>query len=172
MITGYFKLEMLPDEVKTAHKIKIGATVPRYDCTKYAGQKEHIEPFITSKGMFFLRLMEAREFVKANQKRQAEFALVGRSSLNFSSMYAISNVCFYGYPNGKPLLKDGSQNPMFPFRNDLYIILTDKNLSKLEILILPGQKGYALELAQAFDAGDFDDQIESFNENSDVFFKF
>ena len=169
MIAGYFKLVMLEDTVKQANKIKVGASVPRYDCTVFSGICNRIKPFVNHKGMFYLRLMESREFIKADKRRLAEFVLVGNKSLNFSSMYAIGDNCYYGNPNGKPFLKDGSHNPMFPFRKDLYIILTDDSLSQIEVFVLPNQKGYALELAQAFEAGDYDDKIEELRANVQTF---
>ena len=68
MKADYFKLVVLEDEVKRANKIKVGATVPRYDCVTYAGNKDVLKPFINRKGMMYLRLMESKEFVKADKK--------------------------------------------------------------------------------------------------------
>ena len=32
---AYYKLVVLSNELKEKHKIKIGATIPRYDCIEY-----------------------------------------------------------------------------------------------------------------------------------------
>jgi len=173
MITAYYKLEMLSDALKAANKIKVGAKIPRYDCTEFTGNYEGIKPFINPKGMFKLSLMECREFVKTDRRRMAEFALVGGKNLNFSSLLAEdgSNI-YYGYPNGKPFLKDGRKNPLFQFRNDLYIFFIDKDFSQIEILILPNQKGFALELVQSFVECDFDDDFKRLKNNAKTFFDY
>lgn len=173
MIAAYYKLGMLSDDLKAVHKIKVGAKIPRYDCVEFTGNYEGIKPFINPKGMFKLSLMECREFVKTDKRRMAEFALVGGKNLNFSSLFAEdgSNI-YYGYPNGKPFLKDGRQNPLFSFRNDLYIFLIDEAFANIEVLVLPHQKGYALELVQAFTEGDFEDDIETLKSNTKTFFNY
>lgn len=165
---------MLEDEVKQANKIKVGATVPRYDCISYTGNKDALKPFITKKGLMYLRLMESKEFVKADRKRMADFALVGTNSLNLTSLYQADEVDgqYFGYPNGKPFLKDGSPNPMFPFRNDLYLVQTDATFKIIEVLVLPNQKAYALELAQAFAGGDFEDTIDVMRAKAQTFYNY
>ena len=173
MIAAYYKLEVLPDTIKAVNKIKVGAKIPRYDCTNYAGDYEGIKPFINPKGMFKLTLMESKEFIKTDKRRMAEFALIGGKNLNFSSLFTEdgSNI-FYGYPNGKPYLKDGRQNPLFQYRNDLYIFFIDKAFQQIEILVLPKQKGYALEFYQAISEGDFEDEIETLKSNANTFFNY
>ena len=173
MIAAYYNLEILSDNLKAANKIKVGAKIPRYDCTLFNGNYQGIKPFINPKGMFKLSLMECRDFVKTDKRRMAEFALVGGKNLNFSSLFAEDgNTIYYGYPNGKPFLKDGRQNPLFQFRNDLYIFLIDKAFQQIEILILPNQKGFALELVQSFIEGDYDDDLDILKNNPKTFFHY
>ena len=52
---------MLSDDLKAANKIKVGAKIPRYDCTEFGDNYEGIKPFINQKGMFklFLKELEA-----------------------------------------------------------------------------------------------------------------
>ena len=173
MIEAYYNLEILSDNLKASNKIKVGAKTPRYDCTKFNGNYKGIKPFINAKGMFKLSLMECRDFVKTDNRRMAEFALVGGKSYNFSSLYGEdSNNIFYGYPNGKPFLRDGNQNPLFQYRNDLYIFLIDDAFKKIEILVLPNQKGFATELLQSFIEGDYDEEIDLFRNNYKTFFNY
>jgi len=171
MIAAYYNLKVLSDDLKAANKIKVGAKTPRYDCTEFTGTYEGIKPFVNPKGMFKLSLMECREFVKTDKRRMAEFALVGGKNLNFSSLFSEdgSNI-YYGCPNGKPFLKDGRQNPLFQYRNDLYLFIIDKDFSQIEILILPNQKGFAIELVQSFIDGDFDDDFNRLKNNTKTFF--
>ncbi len=173
MIAAYYKLPILSDEIKASNKIKVGAKIPRYDCTEFSGEYEGIKPFISAKGMFKLSLMECREFIKTDKRRMAEFALVGGKNLNFSSLFSEdrSNI-FYGNPNGKPFLNDGKKNPLFLFRNDLYLFIIDKDFTQIEILILPNQKGYALELAESLKDGDFDNDIKELKSNIKTFYNY
>ena len=94
---AYYKLVVLCNELKEKHKIKIGATIPRYDCIEYSGEYEGINPFINKKGMFYLNLFLAGEIIKANEKRLSEFVL-RNSNYNFSSMYFENpqnpNICY------------------------------------------------------------------------------
>ena len=61
---GYYKFVMLPDELKANHKIKVGASIPRYDCISYAGEYEGMDAFINGKGMFMLYLLESEKTIK------------------------------------------------------------------------------------------------------------
>ena len=82
---GYYKFVMLPDELKANHKIKVGASIPRYDCISYAGEYEGMDAFINGKGMFMLYLLESERTIKANVKRLSEFVLKGSRSLNYNT---------------------------------------------------------------------------------------
>jgi len=173
MIAAYYKLEMLSDDLKAANKIKVGAKTPRFDCTEFTGSYKGIKPFINPKGMLKLSLMDCKDFVKTDKKRMAEFALVGGKNLNFSSLYAQdgSNI-YYGYPNGKPFLKDGRVNPLFQFRNDLYIFFIPEDFKQIDLFVLPYQKGFAMELLQSFFEGDFDDDLNTLKNSSNTFFNY
>ena len=173
MIAAYYKLEMLSNKLKAIHKIKIGAKIPRFDCTLYSGSYQGIKPFINPKGMFKLSLMDSNLFVKTDKKRITEFVLVGGKNLNFSSLFnEDGGNIYYGYPNGKPFLKDGRKNPLFQFRNDLYVFIIDQDFQQIELLVLPNQKGYALELTQSFLDGDFDDEVNIIKSNTKTFFNY
>jgi hypothetical protein len=171
MIESYYLLEILTDVLKAKHKIKVGAVVPRFDCKAYNGDYEGIKPFVNTKGMFKLSLMDTKEFIKADKKRMAEFVLVGGKNLNFSSLYFEDGIA-YGNPNGKPHLKDGRLNPMFPYRQDLFIFLPNETFSQIEVFVLRNQKGYATELLQSFSDGDFDDEVANHREGAKTFFDY
>ena len=173
MIAAYYKLSILSDDLKAANKIKVGAKTPRYDCIEFIGAYEGINPFVNPKGMFKLSYADSNDVVNTDKRRVGEFALVGGKSLTFSSLYSIEGSNFYyGYPNGKPFLKDGRQNPLIQYRNDLYVFVIDKDFAQIELLVLPNQKGYALELFQSFTEGDFDDDLEKLKNNSNTFFSY
>lgn len=174
MIVGYYRLVSLSNELKEKNKIKVGAKIPRYDCIEYIGDYKGITPFVSKKGQFYLNLHEAKNIVKTQKERLAEFMLTYRD-LNFSSMYFEdannTNVC-YGYPNGKPLLKDGSINPLFKFRNDLYIILINDDLTEIEVFIFEKSKAFASDILQKVIDGFFDEEIEEMREKRKTFFNY
>ena len=72
MIAAYYKLSMLSDDLKAANRIKVGAKIPRYDCTEFTGDYDGIKPFINPKGMFKLSLMDCKEFVKTDKVEESE----------------------------------------------------------------------------------------------------
>src|ERR1019366_1606758 len=125
MITGYYKLITLPDEVKAQNKIKVGAIVPRLDCIAIAGNYKGLEAFVNAKGQMFFYLIPAKEIVETHRKRYAEYCLTGGASLNFGSIYKDLEYpeIAYSYPNKNPFIgKDKKPNPLFPFRDDLYLM--------------------------------------------------
>ena len=171
---AYYKLVMLSDDLKAKHKIKIGATIPRYDCIQFTGNYDGIKPFINHKGMFYLNLFLAGEIIKANEKRLSEFVL-RNSNYNFSSMYFENpqnpNIC-YGYPNGKPYLKNGEINPLFKYRNDLYIICVNDDFTEIEIFVFEKSKAFASDFLQKFTDGFLDDDIEEIRSKRKNFFQY
>ena len=171
---AYYKLVVLCNELKEKHKIKIGATIPRYDCIEYSGEYEGINPFINKKGMFYLNLFLAGEIIKANEKRLSEFVL-RNSKYNFTSMYFENpqnpNIC-YGYPNGKPYLNNGEINPLFKYRNDLYIICVNDDFTEIEIFVFEKAKAFASDFLQKFTEGLFDGEIEEIRGTTKNFFQY
>ena len=171
-ITAYYKLVILSNDLKLENGIKVGAKIPRYDCTKYTGGYQGINPLINKKGMLMLYLMDSENIINAESKRMSEFVLKGRNSLNFSSLYfedvSNPNLC-YGYPNGKPMLRNGSANPLFKFRQDLYLIIMKEDFTELEILVFENQKGFASDFLQCLSEGDFDSELEMIRSKSIMF---
>lgn len=171
---AYYKLVMLSNELKAKHKIKIGARIPRYDCVLYNGDYPGVTPFINSKGMFYLNLFESDKVIKSNERRLSEFVLKS-PHLNFTSLYfeniEAPNIC-YGYPNGKPLLSNGNINPLFHFRNDLYIIIINNEYTEIEVLVFKNQKGFANYFLQGFINNEFDEELDRIRATSKPFYDY
>lgn len=87
MFDCYIKMQQLPDEVKRANKIKVGASVPRLDCIAMAGYYEGFKPLLSSKGQLKFYLMETRGVIHSNEQRRAGYFLMGERSINFSSVF-------------------------------------------------------------------------------------
>lgn len=174
MIASYYKLESLSDEVKAQNKIKVGAIVPRLDCTKIAGNYKGLEAFTNNKGQMFFYLTPCREMVETNAKRYAEFCLTGQG-LNFGSLYKFIDYpnFAYSYPNKKPFITTKREpNPLFSFGNDLYLIIKTPDYKTIEILIFEGGRNLAESYLQRLIDGDFDTEIQKLRDEAKPFFDY
>lgn len=178
MIGAYFKLATLPDDVRAANKIRSKA---RLDCTSFtdmvAGGYKGLTFFVNDKrhkGQLFFYKTPCRDFVNTDSKRLAEWSLTG-NGLNFSSIY-IDDTDFpeigYGYPNANRLLKDGSPNPLFEFRNDGYLFLINKDYSEIELLIIPDGRNLISSYYQKLIDGGFDDEIKNLRKEAKIFYQY
>lgn len=171
-IKVYCKFQKLSAELKEKNNI---TAKNRYDCVLYAGDPERVKPFINFKGMLYLNLTDQIDFVKANKKRMTDFSLTGSKSLNFTGLYsenAENKNYFFGYPNEKPYLKNGNVNPMFPFRNDLYLMIFNNEFSEFELFILPLNRNYAKECYYSLINGEFDNEIEKIKAGTKQFYNY
>jgi hypothetical protein len=171
-ITAMYKLEILSSAQREKNKLR--QAIYRRDCTQYSGIYKGIEPFMNPKGMFFLSLAEQKNFVSSHIKRQTDFSLVGQG-LNFSGLYFedSENPQFaFGYPFQKPHFKDSTINPVFEYRNDLYLFMTDSHYLTFEILIFKGARNLASDYFQMLINGDFDNEIEDHRNNYKKFYPY
>ena len=178
MIPLYYKLAILPDEVRAANKIRSKA---RLDCISFtdmvADNYKGLTNFVNDKrhkGQLFFYKTACRDFVNTDSKRLAEWSLTG-NGLNFSSIYIDDIDCpeiGYGYPNANRLLKDGSPNPLFPFRNDGYLFLINKDYSEIELLIIPDGRNLISSYYQKMIDGGFDDEVKELRQQAKVFYKY
>ena len=169
MLGGYYKLVVLPDEVKAENKIKSKA---RLDCISYAGPYKGLTNFVNKQGQLFFYKTPCREFIEANSKRVAEWSLTN-GSLNFSSIYIEDFDCLeygYGYPNAKPRLSNGDSNPLFPFKNDGYLFILNKDYSQIEIFIIPDGRNLISHYYQHLIDGFFDIEIQRLRADSKPFY--
>ena len=171
MIGAYYKLALLPDEIRTANKIKSKA---RLDCIAYAEVINYngLTNFVNGKGQLYFYKTPCRDFVSADSKRLAEWSLTN-GSLNLSSIY-IEDFQFpeygYGYPNAKRLLANGCINPQFDFRNDGYLFVLNKDYSEIELLIIPDGRNLISGYYQRLIDGDFDSELKSLRNQARPFF--
>ena len=90
MIRAYFKLALLPNEVRAAHKIN---SKTRLDCVLFTDLTQDgymgLTFFVNDKrhkGQLFFYKTACRDFLNTDSKRLAEWSLTG-NGLNFSSIY-------------------------------------------------------------------------------------
>lgn len=171
MIGGYFKLVVLPDEVKAQNKIRSKA---RLDCIAFAGNYQGLTKFVNKQGQLYFYKTPCKEFVEAQSRRVAEWSLTN-SNLNFSSIY-IEDFDFlefgYGYPNAKPRLSNGEPNPLYHFKNDGYLFIVNKDYSQIEILILPDGRNLISHYYQHLIDGYFDTELQKFRSEAKIFFEY
>ncbi|WP_431158029.1 hypothetical protein [Winogradskyella poriferorum] len=175
MRVAYYKLAILPDELKVANKIRSKA---RLDCISFTDQTEDgyngLTNFVNHKGQLFFYKTPCKDFVQADKKRLAEWSLTN-NGLNLSSIY-IDDLDYpeigYGYPNANRLLSNGSKNPLFEFRNDGYLFLMNKDYSVIELLIIPDGRNLISSYYQKLIDGGFDNEIRKLREQSIEFYQY
>jgi hypothetical protein len=163
MITSYFKLIQLPQEVKDANGIK---SKTRLDCIKTSdvipGGYQGLTYFVNKKSQLYFYLSPAREFVSASSRRRAEWSINGQS-VNLTSIY-FEDVEFphfgYGYTNANKLLKNGELNPLHPFRNDGFLFVMKPDKSELELFVIPEGKSLISCYYQQMIDGGLDEQMQ------------
>ncbi len=171
MIKAYFKLVSLPATIKAANNIRSKA---RLDCVLFFGNYQGLTNFINKQGQLFFYKTPTRGFINTDYKRLAEWSLTG-NSMNLSSIY-IDDVDYpdigYGYPNGNRHLSNGSQNPLFEFRNDGYLFLMNSDYSEIEILIIPDGRNLISSFYQKMIDGGFDEEIGELRKQAKLFHQY
>lgn len=175
MIPAYYKLVMLPDEIRANNKIKSKA---RLDCIAFTdlvtGGYKGLTKFVNFKGQMYFYLTSARDFVNADSKRMAEWSLTN-SSINLSSIY-IEDFDFpeigYGYPNANRMLTNANINPQFEFRNDGYLFLMNTDYSEIELLVIPDGRNLITSYYQRMIDGDFDAEVKMLRDQARPFCRY
>jgi len=175
MNLAYYKLVLLPDVVRASNKIRSKA---RLDCISFTdkvpGNYKGLTNFVNHKGQLFFYKTPCRDFVNTDSKRLSEWSLTG-GGINFSSIY-IDDMDFpeigYGYPNAKRLLSNGSENPLFEFRNDGYLFILNKDYSEIELLVIPDGRNLISSYYQKMIDGGFDDEIRELRIETKPFYRY
>lgn len=175
MNLAYYKLALLPDEVRASNNIRSKA---RLDCIaftdKVVSNYKGLTNFVNYKGQLFFYKTPCRDFINTDSKRLSEWSLTG-NGINFSSIY-IDDLDFpeigYGYPNAKRLLCNGSENPLFEFRNDGYLFLINKDYSEIELLVIPDGRNLISSYYQKMIDGGFDDEIRQLRIEAKHFYRY
>lgn len=178
LFSCYLCLEQLPDDVKKANKIKIGARVPRFDVTATAGYYEPLEAFKNAKGMLFFYLQKTTGIINSPDNRRAvHFLQCSKDSCNFSSIFTVDitrtgKIVAFGEPNGSVQLRRGKSNPFYKFRNDGYLFLISKDYSRIEILVIPNGRHTIRGNVQQLINGNFDDALQTIRKNAQLMYNY
>lgn len=179
MLAALYKFVSLPDDVKASNKIRSKA---RLDCISFSDQisggYKGLMIFVNCKGQLFLYKTPCRDFVSADSKRMAEWALtnsINAQTINFSSIYIEDMDCQeigYGYSNPNRLLSNGKPNPQFEFRNDGYLFLVNTDYTEIEVLVIPDGRNLISSYYQKMIDGGFDDELKILREQARPFYRY
>jgi len=175
MITAYYKLELLSNEIKAINGIR---SKHRLDCTSYFDNTEEgyrgLDMFVNKKGHLAFYKTPNRSFLNPERKRISEYSLT--NNYNFSSIY-IEDLDYpeyaYGYPNAN--LKIGSKgelNPAYPYRQDGYLFILNKDYTQIEILVIEGGRNLISSYYQSLIDGDFEETLNENRRKSQGFFNY
>jgi len=176
MLEVLYKFQSLPDEVKSLNKIK---SESRLDCVsftdKVTGNYKGLTFFVNTKGQFFLYKTIPDSFIEADRKRISEWSLTSKS-INLSSIYIDDIEHFeigYGYPNPNKFLgKKRVPNPLFEFRNDAYLFIMNKDLSEIELLVIPDGRNLIRSYYQKLLDGGFNNEIRELRNQAKLFYNY
>ena len=179
IFSAYLKLEQLPDEVKSRNKIKLGAKVPRFDLTRLAGYYKPLESLKNKKGQIILYLNATRGILDSPDQRRADRCLMGKDSLNFSSVYLLDcstnggGFVGYGNPNrSKTYSKDKKPNPFLEVKNDGFLFLIAPDWQAVEILVIPDGCNTILGNAKAMADGVYNEALATMRATAKTFFQY
>lgn len=174
----YLCLEQLPDEVKRANKIKVGARVPRFDAVAVAGYYEPLDTFKNGKGMLFFYLQKTIGIINSPDVRRADhFLQCSRDSVNFSSIYSTGKtstgkIVAFGEPNGGTQLKKGKNNPFYGVKNDGYLFIISPDYKRIEILVIPDGRHTIRGNVQQLINGNFDEALMTIRQTAQPLFNY
>ena len=179
IFSAYLKLEQLPDEAKSRNKIKLGAKVPRFDLTRLAGYYKPLESLKNKKGQIILYLNETRGIIDSPDQRRADRFLMGKDSLNFSSVFLLdgstngSGFVGYGNPNrSKTFGKKKLPNPFLECKNDGFLFLIAPDWQAVEILVIPDGCNTILGNAKALADGVYNEALGTMRATAKAFFQY
>ena len=174
----YLKCENLKSEVKTKHKIKADAKIPRVDATYQAGYHEALEAIKNDKGMIYFNVIGTDVGnIGSTDRRRADVCLKSPTAGNFSSIYMLElgvedEIVGYGNPSGAEYFKpkktkraDGTiktvarPNPFYKYRNDGFLFIAKPDFSVLEIIIVQNGRFYIQSEAKKYADGQMNDVL-------------
>ena len=173
MISAFYLFEVLPDEVRAQNGIR---SKTRLDLTRFRERTPYrgLESFQNHKGQIYLNLCPSKELVQANDKRRAEYCL-SDGKKNLSSLY-VENLevpeYAFGYPNGRPKLKNGEPNPLLPYKNDGYLFRVNAHYSRIELLVLAGERHHISYHYQRLTEGEYEGEIEAMKAEAKLFYAY
>jgi hypothetical protein len=172
---AYYKLIALPAEIKAKHGIR---SKVRLDCILHdegcLGGYKGLKPLHNHKGQFYLYLTNSGHFVNTDSRRKPEWSLT-QSGYNLTSIY-LEDFDFpqygYGYPYSERVMGNGSENPLYHFRNDGYLIIMNADRSELELLVIPDSRNMISSYYNLMLDGELDEVIAQLRAGAKPFYEY
>jgi hypothetical protein len=179
IFSAYMKFEQLNDETKARHKIKVGAKVPRFDLTRFAGYYKPLKSLVNNKGQLCLYLNGTMGIIDSPDERRAERYLQGKDSLNLSSVYLLQqsqisgDYVGFGNPNrAKTYSRTNKPNPFYECRDDGFLFLIAPDWRTIEILVVTNGYNTIQGNAKGLADGVYDGALETMREAAKTFFQY
>ena len=167
LIKGVYLFRQLSEDIKEKNNIKVGAVVPRFDIVGFNGDYDFIKPLINKRNMCFLSLTETNNFVKADQRRMADYALRNNSIGNLTSLFYNSKDNegkFFGNTNDSKTIKVGQNtvpNPLLAYEDHLLLIKLSDDKKELVLIVVKGGRSFCQFIYPAFVNGKYDEFINN-----------
>lgn len=182
MFSFYACFEQLPDNVKQAHGMKIGASNPRFDLIATSGQYQPFDTLKNKKGMLYAYLVETRGIIDSPDRRRADQRLQGqrgKDTINITSLFLLDytidegkTMIGYGNPNGNPTLKNGNPNPFAGYGNDGFLFIVSPDWKKIEMFVVPDGNLTILANAKSLADGIFDGIVQAVRAAAKTYFDY
>ena len=179
LFTAYLKLEILPDAVKAKNKIKVGASIPRYEATAFAGDSAGLEALKNKKGQLYFYLQQTKDIIKSPDNRRADCFLQGTNSFNLSSIYSLDDsveqsaaIVGFGNPPDQKTYGKNKPNPFWESKDDGFLFLITPDWKTIEILILQHGKNTILGNAIKLSHGGYNNTLEDMRKSAGIVFDY
>lgn len=178
--SAYYCFEQLTDDIKKRNGIKVGAKVPRFDCTKAVGYYPPMDALKNKKGQLFTYLSLTNGIINSPDERRADRFLQAKDSFNLSSIFILGRglvdglgIVGYGNPNGSRAFgKGNATNPFFEYRDDGFLFLASPDWQTIEMIVLPKSKYTIIGNAKELADGVYNDALELLRENARPIFSY
>ena len=161
LITSAFVFRQLPDDLKRANKIKVGAKIPRFDIVgENSGGYQFLEPLFNNKNQCNIILDIANRIVKADSSRIADQLIRNSRVSNLTSLYYtdVKTRRYFGNTNPNPRTSQG-ENPMLPYKNDLLLIEISEDEQTIILSVCKGVKHFGKMIYTDYVNGKYDGMI-------------
>jgi hypothetical protein len=161
-----FRLE----KKQTVKKDGSMSKTPRYLLTAKSGFYAPLEKIKNQKGEVVLYLNETRGVINSPNNRRAEHFLMGKDSLNFSSIYHYETVNGYLVAFGNPhsaefFGKEKLPNPFFECRDDGFLFIISPDWQVIEVIVIPNGKYTIISNAKQLADGELKDVVRELRES-------
>jgi len=158
----YYKFARLTAFQRATNNI---SSEKRLDCILFNDPTHRLKGFNDSNGMLYMYVASLKNLVSAHKDRMPYVSLI-MANKNFTGLYFDEwqnrNLC-YGNPD---------PNDNITHSNDLYLVKHSKNLTEIEILIVPNEKNSQNILYQFLIDGELDQLYDAHRMKAQSYYQY